>query len=324
MEKSVIAVVGAGPAGIGIGVEAFHAVFPRPIILEKEDHYCNTIVSLYREGKQVDSVYRKVVVAPQGALSFTTMSRESFLSWVEGIIQENDLDIRYGHEVLEVRKENDYFVVRCSNDVFITAPMVVIAIGIFGRPVKPSYPIPAEVRKRVYFSLPSEPPQKKNLLVVGGGDSAAEAACFLSRTNRVTLSYRRSEFFRINEPNLCTLDQCCTFENLATRLGVDITGIHSEDELVAVSYTDGEKISYDAIFYFLGGSTPRAFLEKCGIAYSGNVPIMDAYGESNVSGLFLAGDLAAEKGTIMTAFNSAAAVVQRIAEKYPKHLKNRQ
>jgi thioredoxin reductase len=40
--------------------------------------------------------------------------------------------------------------------------------------------------------------------VVGGGDSTAEAACFLSRDNKVTPSYRRREFFRINEPNLCT------------------------------------------------------------------------------------------------------------------------
>jgi thioredoxin reductase (NADPH) len=312
MESAEIVVIGAGPAGIAVGVEAERAGIDRTVILEKADHPCDTIVSLYREGKRVDAVYRKVSLAPQGVLSFATKTRESFLAWMDEVITTCGLDIRYGHEVVEVRKEMGRFLVQCGNQAVIEAPFAVIAIGIFGKPVKPSYKIPADVRDRVFFSIPEQPPSGKKILVVGGGDSAAEAACFLSRSNRVTLSYRRSEFFRINEPNLCTLNQCCNFENLETRLGIDIAGISADGEQVRVAYGNGEEVSCDAVFYFLGGTTPRAFLQKAGVAYANGRPVVDAFGETSIPGLFLVGDLVAEKGTIMAAFNSAAAVVRRI------------
>jgi len=296
-----------------VGVEAAAANIGVTVILEKADHACDTIVSLYREGKRVDAVYRKVAVAPQGSLSFDTMTRESFLAWMEEVITDYGLDVRYGHEVLEIIKEKNGFRITDSSGSVIEASVVAIAIGIFGKPVKPSYRIPREVRERIFFSIPDMPPAGQNILVVGGGDSAAEAACFLSRENRVTLSYRRKEFFRVNEPNLCTLNQCCNFANLQTKLGVDILGVGQAEKQVKVSFADDREELYDAVFYFLGGITPRAFLEKAGIRYRNNKPVVDKHGETNVPGLFLAGDLVAEKGTIMQAFNSAAIVVKKIS-----------
>src|SRR5690554_4977554 len=66
MESAEIVVIGAGPAGIAVGVEGARAGIERIVILEKAVHPCDTIVSLYREGKRVDAVYRNVSVAPQG------------------------------------------------------------------------------------------------------------------------------------------------------------------------------------------------------------------------------------------------------------------
>jgi thioredoxin reductase (NADPH) len=317
MKTAKLVVIGAGPAGIAVGVEAARAGLDKVVILEKAAHPCDTIVNLYRRGKRVDAVYRQVALAPRGVLNFTEHSRESFLAWVDEVIAEYHLDIRYGREVFELERQDGRFLVR-GGEVEIIAWVVVVAIGVFGKPVKPSYAIPAEVKTRVHFSLSEPPPSGRRLLVVGGGDSAAEAACFLSRDNKVTLSYRRREFFRINAPNLCTLNRCCTFDNLVTELGVDITGLAADGERIEVSYADGRKISYDEVFYFLGGSTPRAFLEKAGIAYSGNRPAVDAHGESNVPGLFLAGDLVAAKGAIMAAFNSGAAIIARLRETSPE------
>jgi len=316
METAKLAIIGAGPAGIAIGVEAARAGVGKVVILEKTSHPCDTIATLYHPGKRVDAIYRKVALAPAGALGFSEHSRESFLAWMEEVIAEYHLDIRYNCEVIALEKHDGTFTLRCGGETEIEAEIAAVAIGIFGKPVKPSYPIPTAVRERVHFSLPASPPSGLRVLVVGGGDSAAEAACFLSRSNEVTLSYRRAEFFRINGPNLCTLDRCCTFAHLTTELGIDITGLAPDRERVRVTYTDGRQISYDAIFYFLGGSTPRAFLEKTGVAYTGNRPTVDIHGESNVPKLYLAGDLVAEKGTIMAAFNSAATVVAGIRRRY--------
>lgn len=100
--------------------------------------------------------------------------------------------------------------------------------------------------------------------------------------------------------------------HLKSRPGTDIAAIAPDGEKIRVGFTDGKKVSYDAIFYFLGGSAPRSFLEKAGVCYSGNRPNVDQYGETDIPGLFPAGDLVADKGTIMAAFNSAAATVEKI------------
>lgn len=315
MEQFDIIIVGAGPAGIAAGVEAKLAGLNDVVVLEKTDHHCDTIVSLYHEGKRVDSVYRKVSVEPMGALSFDTHDRESFLAWMDGVIADHGLDIRYKHEVFEINVRDGGFEVQSGGGT-LAAKTVITAIGIFGKPVKPSYKLASDVKDFIFFSIPAQPPAGQRILVVGGGDSAAEAACFLSDTNQVVLSYRRSEFFRINEQNLCTLDRCCHAENLETRLGIDIEAVDSAEGGVKVTYSDGETDVYDAIYYFLGGSTPRAFLEKAGVRYSGKSPMVDEHGETDIPGLFLAGDLVAEKGTIMAAFNSAAAVIKRIRQTY--------
>lgn len=85
---------------------------------------------------------------------------------------------------------------------------------------------------------------------------------------RVTLSYRHSEFFRINEQTLSTVNQCCSFENPETEPGIDIEGIVSGGAGVAIRHNDGRVIAFYAVFYFVvGGSTPRTFLEKIWVDY---------------------------------------------------------
>jgi thioredoxin reductase (NADPH) len=314
MESTKILIIGAGPAGIAAGVEAAISGIKEVILLEKAWHSCDTIASLYREGKRVDSVYKKIRLAPIGALSFGPQTKEQFLAWIIKVISDNGLDVRYGHDVYDIKAENHSFLVTCVNGASFKADIVIIAIGVFGKPVKPLYKIPKEIKNRIFYSLPLEPLSDMKVLVVGGGDSAAEAACYLSMHNKVTLSYRRSEFFRINEQNLCSLNQCCSFENLETRLGIDIVSIEPDAKGVKVSYSDGQTGTYDAIFYLFGGSTPRVFLEMAHVAYSEGKPETDKFGETNIKNLFLAGDLVADKGTIMAAFNSGAVVIKKILE----------
>ena len=98
-------------------------------------------------------------------------------------------------------------------------------------------------------------------------------------------------------------------------LGESLKGIglgKAAEDRVAVRYADGRTADYDAIYYFLGGSTPRAFLEKIGLSFVDDRPKVDTWGETEIPGLFLAGDLAVEKGSIMAAFNSGTLAMRRI------------
>jgi len=316
IEKKKIVVVGAGPAGIGVAVELQEAGLPPGVVLEKAEHICDTIVRFYRAGKRVDSVYQKIQVESQGLLSFETESKEDFLVRMDKLTIEHNLDIRCGHECQKILVNDNTFHIYTSGGLTFESIITVVAIGTLGRPVKPPYPIPKEIRDNVLFSLPKEPLTGKDVLVVGGGDSAAEAACFLSRDNNVTLSYRRAKFFRVNETNMCTLDGYCCKDQIEIKMASNIECLVPAGDQIKVLFKNDKPLCFDVLFYFLGGSTPQAFLEEIGVNFNGKKPQRDEYGETNISRLFLAGDMAREKGSIMSAFNSASQAKDGIIKRY--------
>jgi thioredoxin reductase (NADPH) len=318
MENVKLVIVGAGPAGLAAAVEAKEAGIAPVVVLEKKEHLCDTVVSLYHEGKRVDPVYRKMKVEPQGKLYFDTESREAFLERMNTVVEDHQLDVRFSEEVRKIVYLEDFFHIYTSSGREFTAPLAVVAIGIYGKPIKPSYPIPPEVKDQVLFSLPKETPAGKKVLVVGGGDAAAEAACFLAGKNDVSLSYRRPEFFRLNELNYCSLNDCACQGMINLMLGTDIAGLEPQGGRVKVLFRQGEEIAFDLLFYNLGGATPKAFLESIGVDFDGKLPVTDEHGETSVPKLFLAGDLVVEKGTIMAAFNSGKTIVDQICSKYPE------
>ena len=72
--------------------------------------------------------------------------------------------------------------------------------------------------------------------------------------------------------------------------------------------------AFDRVIYALGGTTPTNFLRTLGIAFNDQGPIFDEAGATNVTGLYLIGDLVVGKkgGSIITAFNSAVHAMERI------------
>ena len=316
MEQARLVIIGSGPAGIATAVEAKEAGIEPVVILEKKGHICDTVESLYHEGKRVDPVYRKIKVKPLGKLSFDTETREEFLERMKKVVEENSLDVRFWNEAQKIVQQDGEFHVFTGDNLEIKTPVVVISIGIFGRPVKPRYKIPKEVKENIFFSLPKTPIKNKKVLVIGGGDTAAETACFLTENNDVTLSYRRAEFFRLNELNLCNVDKCKCEGIIKLMMGTDIEALEPEGEGVLVHFKDGEDIRFDAVFYCLGGMTPQTFLEGVGVEFDGKMAVVDEYGETNIERLFLAGDLVIKKGTIMAAFNSGKKTIDGILKKY--------
>ena len=56
----------------------------------------------------------------------------------------------------------------------------------------------SSVRKRIQFDVHNLDAVGKEILVVGGGNSAIEFALSLARRGRVTVSYRKDTFSRLN------------------------------------------------------------------------------------------------------------------------------
>jgi len=63
-----------------------------------------------------------------------------------------------------------------------------------------------------------------------------------------------------------------------------------------VIFNEKEPEIYDRVIYAIGGTTPSAFLASSGIKEEDGKPVHDENYETNIKGLFVAGDITQESG----------------------------
>jgi thioredoxin reductase (NADPH) len=191
-----------------------------------------------------------------------------------------------------------------------------------GKPNKPDWKIPADLRKDVVFDITSQKIEDSHVLVVGGGDSASEYAQYLVQEgNNVSFSYRKTEFLRMNDINRDSLTELNKRGEVPFLLGSNIIGVErGEKKAVKVNFIEDEYEGqeFDKVVLALGGSTPKNFLALLNIEFNGDDPAMKEGFETSIPGLFLIGDLSAGRkgGSIISAFNSSHDAMKKICDSY--------
>lgn len=308
-------IIGGGPGGIGAAVESKVLGLESILMIEKGDNHSQTIRKFYKDNKRVDKDYKGQEVELEGNVDFKDGTKESTLNYFDALLDNDEIDTAFNSEVEKIKKDGDIFQVITTKAGY-ASKNIIIAIGTMGKPNKPSYKIPPSIKDRVNFNLDKCSSGEK-LLLVGGGNSAAEYAIELSKTNIVTLNYRRDKFTRLNEINEEKLYEYDGQEKIRLRLGVDIESLENKDGLVKVNYTSGHHTIYDRVIYAIGGTTPIDFLRNCGVTFDENKkPIFDENFETQREGLYLAGDIAVRSGgSIAIALNHAHHIVSHILSK---------
>jgi len=306
-------VIGAGPAGIATAVEARRAGIERILLLEKGSTHSFSIEKLYTPGKRVDKVYQGQEVECEGAVCIVDGNRESVLQTLESFIEEFRLPIQFETEVTGIRSQEDNtFVVEDTKGTLYHARTVVIAIGVYGRPNRPDYPVPTSLKGHAHFDLTQPLAQGESILIVGGGNTALEYAAFLYSEHPVTLAYRGEVFGKANEINRRILEELRAKDLVKVWTTADIASLRDtgEDPRVEATFKDGRVVRFDHVLFAIGGATPQGFLQQAGVGLQGKTPQVDHRFHTQVPGLFLAGDLVAEgKGSIVKAFNTGHRVV---------------
>ncbi len=290
-----LAIVGAGPAGIATAVESYLQGVRNIVLLEKDENHNSTIRKYYKDNKRVDVDWKGQKVELDGNIYFIDGTKESTLDFFDEILKNHSVELQTHVEVSSIEKQEDG-----SFEVFmagksIKAKYVVVTIGRMGKPNKPSYKIPPAIRKKVNYTL-DDCGEGEKVLVVGGGDSAVEYAVDLSEKNDVSICYRRETFRRANPTNQRDIANAIMHKEVRALLGVNIDGLEDDDGKVKVVFNEIEPESFDRVIYAIGGTTPSSFLASSGIKEEDGKPVHDENYETNIKGLFVAGDITQESG----------------------------
>ena len=289
-----LAIVGAGPAGIATAVESYLQGVKNIVLLEKDTNHNSTIRKFYKDNKRVDVEWKGQKVELDGRIYFVDGTKESTLDFFDEILEHHSVELRTHVEVTSIEKKDDYFEVHMAGNS-LQAQNVVVTIGRMGKPNKPSYKVPPSIRKKIAYTADGCSEGEK-ILVVGGGDSAVEYAVDLCEKNEVSICYRRETFRRANLTNQTNIADAIMNKKIEPILGININGLEDDDGRVKVLFSEVQAQTYDRVIYAIGGTTPSAFLASSGIKEDGGKPFHDENYETNIKGLFVAGDITQESG----------------------------
>jgi CRP-like cAMP-binding protein/thioredoxin reductase/Fe-S-cluster-containing hydrogenase component 2 len=314
--KYQIAIVGAGPGGLGAAARAAELGVAH-IVLEAGDGPANTVFH-YQKGKYV--MDEPAVLPLRSRLPFKAGSREEILAQWRQTLDELKCNIRYRCAVQRIAGQRGDFVLHLQNGETIAATHVILAIGIQGNQRRLA--IPGAELPQVQYQL-DDPAAYRNetIVIVGAGDSAIENALALAEHNHLVLLNRRDEFPRAKQANLDAMllaikkEQIeCLYSSAPDRIEASQDG-----DLPCVVHvktpTGPTQIACHRIIARLGAVPPRALVESCGVKFPSAdpaaIPVLSPRYESNVPGLFVIGSLAGYP-LIKQALNQGYEVVEFI------------
>ncbi len=306
-----LAIIGAGPAGIATAIESYVLGMRNIVLLEKDENHNATIRKFYKDNKRVDKDWKGQKVELDGTLYFMDGTKESTLDFFDQLLDHESLELRTHTEVQKIVKDEAGFEVFIAGGS-IRAKHVVVTIGRMGKPNKPDYKFPPSIKSQIHFTLDGCSSNEK-IMVVGGGDSAIEYAVDLCSKNEVSICYRRGTFRRANPTNQVDIEKAVSSGCVRALLNTEIVELESEAGKVKVIFSDGSSELFDRLVYAIGGTTPSGFLSSSGIREEDGKPVHDENYQTNISGLFVAGDITQESGgSIALGLNHGFAIANYI------------
>ena len=290
-----VVIVGSGPAGLSAALTCLELGVSY-VVLEKERASAWTIRNYYHKGKEVMAEPHDIAL--EASLPHWDTTREELLGAWEALVAGYRVDIRYQHDVLDVNKDGDRFVVTIGDPKGqpigrLSSSRVVIAIGTLGNPRKLG--CPGDELEKVKSSL-VDPDEwtGRTVLVVGGSDSAVEVVLALSRPerrNRVTFSTRGAKLEGIKPKNRKLIEDALAANWFEFRYATQVAEVTpSAVTLVHRDDNRREQLPNDVVFALIGGTSPQKWLQHIGIPYvdkphSWSPPRTDLIAQKTAEGL---------------------------------------
>jgi ferredoxin/flavodoxin---NADP+ reductase len=245
--------------------------------------------------------------------------------------------IQLGEAVQQVvRREDEIFEVMTDKNTYFAKAIIICAgIGAFSPRPLPAASAQSYNDKGVYYYIDSlEKFRDLDVLVVGGGDSALDYALMaVTVAKSVTLIHRRDEF-RAHEETVKQLHQ----SSIAIRTFCELSDVMGDGQVEQVAIVNNqtkevEILKMDAVVSGLGFSASLGPIQEWGIEVVKNEIPVNTRMETNVPGIYAAGDVVTYPGKVKliatgfgeapTAVNNAKTFIDPKAKLSPGHSSSR-
>ncbi len=143
----------------------------------------------------------------------------------------------------------------------------------------------------------------KRVLIVGGGDSALDWALILKdKCAALTLIHRR-EGFRAHEASVAQLEEATASGRIDLRTFHEVRAIHGNGTVQGITIYDNRTeadtlIEVDAVLCFLGFKPDLGPIKSWGLTVNRNRIVVNQLMETNLLGIYAAGDVVEYEGKI--------------------------
>lgn len=232
---------------------------------------------------------------------------------------------------LEKLEDGTFKLTGTKGDHYTKAVLITAGIGAFEPNRIPNEDARRLEGKGVYYNVTEVDSYRgKNVLVVGGGDSAVDYALMLEPVaNTVTLIHRR-EGFRAHEESLKRLAE----SKVQVKVFYELGAVRGDDRLTEAVIFDNRSreetvLKLDALVLGTGFKASLGPIKEWGLEIQGNQITVNSKGETNIPGIYAAGDISTYPGKIRliatgfgevaTAVNNAKSYVDPSSAAFPGH-----
>ncbi|MGO4546536.1 NAD(P)/FAD-dependent oxidoreductase [Paenibacillus sp. 2TAB23] len=318
-----ILIIGGGPAGL---FAAFYGGMRQASV--------KLIESMPQLGGQLAALYPEKYI--YDVAGFPKVTAQELVDRLVEQLSHFEQEICLEEKVNNVIKHDErlFEIITDKGSHYAKAVIITAGVGAF-EPRRLELPEASKFEKNNlhYFVGDLQRFSGQKVLISGGGDSAVDWSLMLEPiAESVTLIHRRDKF-RAHEHSVEQLKQ----SNVNVLTPMEITALHGEDHITKLTLTDVKtmettELDVDAVIVNFGFISSLGPIVDWGIHIQGGSIVVDTRMETNIPGIFAAGDITTYPGKLKliavgfgeapTAINNAKVYVDPSAKLSPGHSSN--
>ncbi|UCM86144.1 MAG: NAD(P)/FAD-dependent oxidoreductase [Rickettsia endosymbiont of Culicoides impunctatus] len=305
MHNTDIIIIGAGPVGL-------FAIFQAGMLGMR----CHVVDSQEIIGGQCSILYPEKPIYDIPA--YPKIMAEELIEQLALQAKPFNPVCHLNQQVIQLKKEDDYFQITTSKNVTIAAKAIIIAAGCgsFGPNRPPLAGIEAFEGKSVFYFINNRNSlANKEIVIAGGGDSAVDWAISLCEIAKKIYLVHRREKFRAAPETIRQLKELADNGKIELVINYQLEHLVGKDGILeAVGVKDFEEnirtLPANILLPFFGLTQELGPIKNWGLNIKTNHIIVEpGYFETNIPGIYAIGDIAsypAKLKLILSGFAEAA------------------